>query len=767
VADGGDLSVSAQAALVGSYGMRAVLDDNVSIYVTDFSPFDETRYRGRFYFDPNTITMANNNAHYLLYALNRDDVVVARLELRRYNNTYQVRAGVVNDGSTWSNSAWFTITDAPHKLEIDWRASSGPGANNGGITFWVDDVQRGNFTTIDNDTRLVDYVQWGAVSGVDSGTRGTYYFDDFVSRRQSYIGMLDIPGRAVAQDGLPGAAKVLAAPPPVKLPSSPVDMPHGDTVYAPLAQGQAITTTTVITYTYDPLDRLIAADYSDGSYFHYEYDAVGNRLSEETNDGTTYYEYDEANRLIEVWGQGYAEYTWDDNGNLLDDSLYSYTYDHANRLVGVSGTGLSISYGYRCNGLSSDAWGILGCLSDRVSQTVNSATTNYVLDQAAGLTQVLTDGTNTYQYGIGRIAQFTETGPEYFLADGLGSVRQLVDDSGAVILTKNYQPFGEGLTGAGSGYTSYGFAGEMTDLTGLMYLRARYYASSQGRFISKDLWQGDDYLPMSFNAWLYVYANPTNRIDPSGQYAKATHHDLTLELAYQNGMKSCHGLVCALVHQISELIAAGNEHVDETILSADPRNPHPEIHFQDHPVAERNATSAISLNEPYLLGSALHQVQDWYTHWNEGYRYQWPNELGHGLDSIRAGCWLGKEECSRPWQLVALFYANHPFARAQLSQVYPEVYLNDVSADKLIDLYLETFTQPGDWDRGFLGYGFDTDYYFGFTARDSNMKSETSDWLALFFFQLDSCTAQNLVSGYSPPSDEAILDFLLTSDYRP
>ena len=109
--------------------------------------------------------MAANNAHYLFYALNRDNVVVVLLELRRYNNTYQVRASVVNDGSTWSNSAWFTITDAPHKLEIHWRVSSGPGANNGGITFWVDDVQRGNFTNIDNDTLKVDYVQWGAVSG--------------------------------------------------------------------------------------------------------------------------------------------------------------------------------------------------------------------------------------------------------------------------------------------------------------------------------------------------------------------------------------------------------------------------------------------------------------------------------------------------------------------------------------------------------------------------------------------------------------------------
>ena len=520
----GDLSAqaaqAAQAALVGSYGMKAVLDDNVSIYVTDFSPFDETRYRGRFYFDPNTITMANNNAHYLLYALNRDDVVVARLELRRYNNNYQVRASVVNDGTSWSNSAWFTITDAPHKLEIDWRASTGPGANNGGITFWVDDVQRGIFTNIDNDTRKVDYVQWGAVSGVDSGTRGTYYFDDFVSHRQSYIGMLDIPGRAVAQDGLRGAAKVLAAPAPVHLPSPPVDMPQVDIAFAPLQQGQAITTTTVITYTYDPLDRLIAADYSDGSYFYYEYDAVGNRLSEETTSGITYFEYDEANRLIEVWGQGYAEYTWDDNGNLLDDGVYTYSYDHANRLVGVSGAGLSASYSY--NGLG-----------DRLSQTANSVTTEYALDLVSGLTQVLGDETNAYLYGVGRIGEEQPDGWQYYLGDALGSVRQLTDEAGEITLAKSYLPYGEAINEAGSSDSAYGYTGEWVDgYIELVYLRARWYAPYLNQFIQRDPIVPDYSNPQNLNAYSYVLNNPVNFTDPSGlspinQQEPPDHRDLT------------------------------------------------------------------------------------------------------------------------------------------------------------------------------------------------------------------------------------------------
>jgi hypothetical protein len=60
-----------------------------------------------------------------------------------------------------------------------------------------------------------------------------------------------------------------------------------------------------------------------------------------------------------------------------------------------------------------------------VSQTVNGVTTNYVLDQASGLTQVLDDGTNQYVYGVDRLAQFGGTGTEYYLDDALGSVRQL------------------------------------------------------------------------------------------------------------------------------------------------------------------------------------------------------------------------------------------------------------------------------------------------------------------------------------------------------
>jgi len=38
------------------------------------------------------------------------------------------------------------ITDAPHYIEIDWKAATAVGANNGMITLWVDWTQKSSIT---------------------------------------------------------------------------------------------------------------------------------------------------------------------------------------------------------------------------------------------------------------------------------------------------------------------------------------------------------------------------------------------------------------------------------------------------------------------------------------------------------------------------------------------------------------------------------------------------------------------------------------------
>jgi hypothetical protein len=187
-----DLNVTAAAALNGSsFGLAALIDNTTAMYVQDDTPANEMRYRARFYFDPNSITMANNNAHYIMAARNATTEVL-RIEMRRSGGNYQIRANVRGDGGGFANTGWFTISDAPHSIEIDWKASTGPGANNGYLHLWIDNSNSASPTAsinnVDNDTRRVESVRLGPLAGIDSGNSGTEFFDAFVSRETTFIG---------------------------------------------------------------------------------------------------------------------------------------------------------------------------------------------------------------------------------------------------------------------------------------------------------------------------------------------------------------------------------------------------------------------------------------------------------------------------------------------------------------------------------------------------------------------------------------------------
>ena len=196
-------------------------------------------------------------------------------------------------------------------------------------------------------------------------------------------------------------------------------------------------------------------------------------------------------------------HTWDANGNLLSDGLRTYAYDHANRLISVA------------QGLDTNTFAYNG-LGDRLLQTVNGLATNYTLDIESGLTQVLADGSNAYIYGVGRIAQHGPGGRQYFLGDALNSARQLVNNAGHAGLGRAYEPFGDLLSIAGELKTSYGFAGERADATGLIHLRARYYQPATGRFVQPDPFAGVPTRPMSQNPYPYAYDNLLLYTDASG-----------------------------------------------------------------------------------------------------------------------------------------------------------------------------------------------------------------------------------------------------------
>jgi RHS repeat-associated protein len=99
------------------------------------------------------------------------------------------------------------------------------------------------------------------------------------------------------------------------------------------------------------------------------------------------------------------------------------------------------------------------------------------------------------------------------LSDALGSMIGLENSSGSLATNYSYQPF-DVTTAVGTASTNpYQFTGRENDLSGLYYMRARYYSPTLQRFISQD--------PIGFgggDANLYAYAmnRPSYLVDPSG-----------------------------------------------------------------------------------------------------------------------------------------------------------------------------------------------------------------------------------------------------------
>jgi RHS repeat-associated protein len=225
------------------------------------------------------------------------------------------------------------------------------------------------------------------------------------------------------------------------------------------------------TYQYDPLNRLTQATYANGDVESFTYDAAGNRTSKKLNGVTTSYTYDRAGRLVSA---GSTNYAYDAAGNVVSAGPSSYGYDYAGRLSSASVNGVTSTYAYNADGV-------------RVGATAGGTTTSYLVDRQASLPQVVSDGTSSYvQTDYGLAEQVSAAGsPTYSVADALGSIRQITDAAGSVVGTAGYDVFGAARSQSGA-TSIFGFTGEQTDPTGLLYLRARYLDPATGRFLSPD-----------------------------------------------------------------------------------------------------------------------------------------------------------------------------------------------------------------------------------------------------------------------------------------
>jgi RHS repeat-associated protein len=228
-----------------------------------------------------------------------------------------------------------------------------------------------------------------------------------------------------------------------------------------------------LTYSYNAANQLIIAKLnSSPDTWYYEYDNNGNQVRQVPNGlapaaGEVRYTFNQRNHLVRMETHDGSDY------QLQGEAMYDGDGQRVQTVAYVMGIPL---------------------------------TTTYSLDRRSGNPLLVDSGGSqrAILYGLFALGEVGDSEWHYYLGDAQFSVRQLVNESGDLALTRNYDPFGLVLQETGSGEALFGFMGAQAGGMGLLYVGGRYYDPRTGRFLSPNHDNFDPKRPGTLNPYLSI-----------------------------------------------------------------------------------------------------------------------------------------------------------------------------------------------------------------------------------------------------------------------
>lgn len=340
-------------------------------------------------------------------------------------------------------------------------------------------------------------------------------------------------------------------------------------------------------YLYDWLDRLetvkMAMAESVGTLptslptmTVYTYDKSDNRtgLRLEQEDLSYRYELDEASNLKKIFRQEGSDpevlietFESDPDGNMISRTdeitgeTIRYTWSGFDRLLKVQSedNGLLTSTAkeinrYDINGIRKRKMDKNGNGSSEFAASISTLTSKPLSSTSAA--PVL-----SYVMGHQILGAEVNGNFQYFLTDALGTVRDVVDETGDVIQSFEFNEHGIPMDGSGAMPGTFApktYQGALSvnddrNDSGLYLMGHRHYAPDLGRFISRD--------PIGFAGGLNLYAghglSPVTLVDPNGTEALVYFVDGTVVPAY-SARSLAHIIQGAECNSIKSLVVRGH-----------------------------------------------------------------------------------------------------------------------------------------------------------------------------------------------------------------
>lgn len=210
--------------------------------------------------------------------------------------------------------------------------------------------------------------------------------------------------------------------------------------------------------------------------------------------------YDLANRLT---SDGSQSFTWSNADRLTNRGSDLFGYDALDRLISSTVGGSARTYAYNGDGL--------------LQSRTGSGATTFLWDPATSPSRELKQGSDNIIYGLGPLYVVkADATTVTFARDGSKNVRAEVSSAGAVTAAFRYRSYGLIAQSTAALPTYLGLANQTIDPSGLVYMRARWYDPTVGRFITRDPLAAEAAAPADFNGYMYAGANPIVFIDPTG-----------------------------------------------------------------------------------------------------------------------------------------------------------------------------------------------------------------------------------------------------------
>ena len=302
-------------------------------------------------------------------------------------------------------------------------------------------------------------------------------------------------------------------------------------------------------YTYDMLGRITRETKTGREDISYTYDANNNRKQMTIGNKTTAYQYNKNDELLrtdtlhtDTEKNDVVIYKNDKNGNQLatvnrseipaeakdtsyidvdvtlgDNQLNDNVVNHYNALNQLTETltkNYKVSFTYDAEGL-------------RTSKTVNGKKTVFIWDGNQLVMELSESGIVKKRYIRGNDLVYVDKeadkdsgkfeDKQYYVTDSHGNVVQLTNVDGKIIKTYEYDSFGNEVNLDKKDENPFRYCGEYYDKeTEEIYLRARYYQPTVGRFLTRDTYTGESGDPLSLHLYTYCGNDGMNKCDVDG-----------------------------------------------------------------------------------------------------------------------------------------------------------------------------------------------------------------------------------------------------------